>query len=201
MAITRQSIAREYREIFDDEKSYGAWSRGGNNQLSDSEYRHIAYGKAFDRAIPAYAWPGGYDMGYYIEGEYDLTGDVLCADCARSFVKANKDAKLHAECLDGYEGNDSADHLYCDDCHKIICRAWCRDKGHRDDRELAPGEWERLRLIDLYGESDTWTTHSRSPHRRSFMRSRYTPKWLRPVRTLHAARPELTRYGGRKVAV
>jgi hypothetical protein len=207
MTITRTTIARRAREIAQDELSYASWSHRGNNPLAVSEARHIGLRKAWDELIPAYAWPGGYDVAYYIEGAYDLTGDVLCADCAREFIRTNRPAdgydvpKLAAESCDSYEGNDSADHLLCDECYRIIARAWCREEGHRDDRDLPRAEWVRLYLEQEHGVGDNWSKYSRAGHRRAFIRSpynRFGRRSLRPEKNLHAARPELTRYGGRK---
>lgn len=131
--ITRATIAAKIRELFDDEKSYGQWSRGGNNRLTDSEYRRIACNKAWEQLLPAYAWPGGYAIMYIEDDTF-----VLCSDCARSYLKLNKDTRLDADSADGYEGNDSADHLYCEDCNALICRAWLRPEGHADDADLDP---------------------------------------------------------------
>lgn len=207
--ITRATIARKIREIRADQRriNQDTLRYGFGRTMTIGEINSYARTHAWQNAIPAYAWPGGYDVAYYPEGEYDLIGDVLCAECARAYVKDNQDAKLFAQCEDGYEGNDSADHLTCDDCYRIITRAWCRPAGHRHDRDLPRAEWARLHLEAEHGEGDTWTIFSRAPHRRSFMRQpNYRRRlntlavYLRPVRNLHAARPELTRYGGRKVA-
>lgn len=128
MIVTRRTIAATYRELFADERHYGSWSHGGYNKLSDSEYRHIAYNKAWDKVLPAYAWPGGYPMAYYPMGDYGLTGDVLCADCARRELQDDKTARLIPECQDSYEGNDSYDHLTCDQCYTVIAEAWDREE-------------------------------------------------------------------------
>lgn len=144
MTITRTTIARKARELAADEHSYSAWRNGGHNLLSHTECREIGYRKAWDELLPAFGWPGGYAMEYLTED-----GSVLCAECAREYLKVNRGEwcdppRLYAESTDGYEGNDSADHLYCDDCGKEICRAWLREPGHPDDRDLP---WSLLRRV------------------------------------------------------
>jgi hypothetical protein len=141
--ITRATIARKVRELFEDEKHYGSWSHNGNNLLPDSEYRQIAYRKAWEEVVPAYGWPGGYAIEYIAADSF-----VLCADCARDYLRDNADARLYAGSTDGYEGNDSADHLYCEDCNKEICRAWLRDAGHADDADLPAELLAQLRAED-----------------------------------------------------
>ena len=60
-----------------------------------------------DGSLPAYAWPGGYQMFYLDEGNC-----VLCPDCA------NKDG--YADEVVAYDINWEDDNLYCDDCSKQI---------------------------------------------------------------------------------
>jgi len=148
--ITRNTLAAAIREARNFNREYLArYAAAGYGTTATDERARIkaanmeARDKAINEVLPPYAL-GYCDMAYYPMGEYDLIGDVLCADCARAYIKADHDARLCAESTDGYEGNDSADHLCCDDCYRIICRAWLRPAGHRDDRDLS---WSHLRWL------------------------------------------------------
>lgn len=155
MGITRNAIAAEIREWrqykLDDARWHAEcaarypegevpdYHRPKSRATLNAEARELSW----SRTIPA-CGAGQYDMAYYPEHDDDLIGNVLCAECARQFVRDNRDYALHAEHGDGYEGDDSADHLYCDDCGKVIIRAWLRPPGHRDDADLP---WSLLRQL------------------------------------------------------
>lgn len=155
--ITRNTLAAAIREARNFNREYLArYAAAGYGTAATDERTRInaanteARDKAIGEVLPLFAL-GHYDMAYYPMGEYDLIGDVLCADCARAYIKADHDARLCAESTDGYEGNDSADHLCCDDCYRIICRAWLRPAGHRDDRDLS---WSHLRWLRAEAENE-----------------------------------------------
>lgn len=155
--ITRNTLAAAIREARNFNREYLArYAAAGYGTAATDERTRInaanteARDKAIGEVLPLFAL-GHYDMAYYPMGEYDLVGDVLCADCARAYIKADHDARLCAESTDGYEGNDSADHLCCDDCHRIIWRAWLRPAGHRDDRDLS---WSHLRWLRAEAENE-----------------------------------------------
>ena len=155
--VTRNTLAAAIREARNFNREYLArYAAAGYGTTATDERTRIkaanmeARDKAINEVLPLYAL-GHYDMAYYPMGEYDLIGDVLCADCARAYIKADHDARLCAESTDGYEGNDSADHLCCDDCYRIICRAWLRPAGHRDDRDLS---WSHLRWLRAEDENE-----------------------------------------------
>ncbi len=140
-SITRATIASEIRDQRENEREQESRNAYMRQHYSNPDYaprtrqaqNEAARDKAYDTVIPSYAWPGGYEVAYYIEGEYDPTSDVLCWGCAREYLKLNKDGKVAAECCDGYEGEDSRDHLYCDDCHGVICEAWQREEEETAD--------------------------------------------------------------------
>jgi hypothetical protein len=83
-----------------------------------------------DESLPAYAWPGGYPLAYYPvderRGGTDLSGDVLCPECATAELHAaatsdldweRTDTGMHAECC----GNsDWESNLACDNCYRVI---------------------------------------------------------------------------------
>jgi hypothetical protein len=147
--ITRATVAAAIREA----RKFETWQEAQNryyfrqfsipseNYVPDcyaprtiAQRNAAAREKAYNEAIPAYGWPGGYDLAYYPTDEYgSLDGSVLCRGCARKELQDNKDARLHVESTDGYEGDDSHDHLYCDDCHGVICEAWQRDEDEDAD--------------------------------------------------------------------
>lgn len=56
-------------------------------------------------ALPAYAWPGGYQINYYT-----VDGDLLCAECANYQRDQIEDNDIY------WEGPD----MYCADCNCVI---------------------------------------------------------------------------------
>jgi hypothetical protein len=191
MYITRATVAaaiREARAELIANESYTAYYRrqfAGCEPFPDhwmpktrSEINAAAVKVAREKTVPAYGWPGGYDLAYYPTDEYgSLTGDELCWGCARKELQDNKGIRLHVESTDGYEGGDSHNHLYCDDCGGVIREAWQRDPADSDlfvcescgtegdiEDSFKPagellcidcaGEWERNRYADT-AEYDT----------------------------------------------
>ena len=73
--------------------------------------------------LPAFAWPGGYQL-YYVFAD----GGALCPDCVNANV-ADIDAANRGErrfnshggwAVDGYDVNYEDADLCCDHCHKPI---------------------------------------------------------------------------------
>lgn len=107
--VSRLTIAETLRQDYRaDRRSARSWSPAKSAaEIKDS---------TISKALPAHAWPGGYDMAFYVWERGQLTGDVLCATCARTAVIEHS-AVVHPHCEDGYEG----DGLNCDDCGTEIC--------------------------------------------------------------------------------
>lgn len=137
MIITRRTLAAAIREARDYERDTEARNRVYRSRYGDpatyalraiKQINLAARNRAASEVLPAYGWPGGYPMAYYPMGNHDLTGDVLCADCARKELHDDRTARLVAQCEDSYEGNDSYDHLTCDQCNAVIAEAWDREE-------------------------------------------------------------------------
>lgn len=79
-----------------------------------------------DGKLPAYAWPGGYQM-FYLTSE----GGTLCPDCA------NKHAEYSSMIVD-YDANYEDPHLVCDDCGKHI------DPSYMTEEEAAAARVEGI---------------------------------------------------------
>lgn len=136
MIVTRQTLAAAIREARDYERDTEArhavyfvrYGSSSDAPRTIAQVNAAARNRAMPEVLPAYAWAGGYPMAYYPMDDHDLTGDVLCADCARRELYDDKTARLIPQCEDSYEGNDSYDHLTCDQCSTVIAEAWDREE-------------------------------------------------------------------------
>lgn len=136
MTITRRTIAAALREAREYERDTEArhavyYARYGNSMDAPRTVAQVnlaARNRAYNEVLPASSSLGGYPMAYYPMGDRDLTGDVLCADCARRELQDDKAARLIPQCEDSYEGDDSYDHLTCDQCYTVIAEAWDREE-------------------------------------------------------------------------
>jgi len=84
---------------------------------SDIVGRTPAYG------LPAYAFPGGYPMGY--TDEYN---NMLCADCASEEIRQkradpNMELTIWTDIISWYVFEYSEGDVYCDDCNALIYQA------------------------------------------------------------------------------
>lgn len=69
-------------------------------------------GTTSDGALPAYAWPGGYQLFYLDEGN-----NILCPACAN-------DNDAYCEQLTDYDANYENTELYCDHCSAPIAASY-----------------------------------------------------------------------------
>jgi hypothetical protein len=76
--------------------------------------------------FPFYAFPGGYTIAYYPHDEHgSLTGDVLCAKCAREEYRENPEAgAAYGEIA---EESQHSTGLMCDQCNEWIITPHCVD--------------------------------------------------------------------------
>jgi hypothetical protein len=116
------------------------------------EDMHASYRDTADEVIdldlfPAYAWPGGYTIAYYpMNAHGDLTGEVICAECARAEYRKDPEQQHHAAIV---EDSEHSTGLYCDGCNQPIIAAHCVDCS--DDLKDVK-EKGRLIFLDEAGE-------------------------------------------------
>jgi hypothetical protein len=81
-----------------------------------------SYDDALDDAFSAHAWPGGYDLLYFTDG------DIVCADCAREHWIATG-IRLEASTA----GDNRGTGTYCGACEREIIARCCADCGDEED--------------------------------------------------------------------
>ena len=77
--------------------------------------------------LPAFSWPGGYDILYVTDD-----GGVLCADCANANGSENPEDKHSGWYLEGVmsaAGSDSCH--YCDNCNRQLA-GYCDGDEHSE---------------------------------------------------------------------
>ncbi len=76
--------------------------------------------------LPAYAWPGGYDLLYHSVNDQGEDFDYLCADCANLYVEARGIAcDEFSYYVTGVTSSDSLDlepneTIQCSHCYRTI---------------------------------------------------------------------------------
>lgn len=131
--ITRNTIAAAIKELRNERKQYPAFYKG--ETITRESLTNLAY----TNVLPAYGWPGGYDLLYYVSDNDQLTGDVLCAGCAKSDLQAKNCQVFAVESSDGYE-----DAVYCDQCGGQIVEA-CEEEPKVSDEQA---EYDDYHCID-----------------------------------------------------
>lgn len=82
-------------------------------QNVSSSFREMADDIAMkDGSLPAFAWPGGYQMFYF-----DAENNILCPDCA------NKNDEYSSP-LEAYDINYEDESLFCAQCSSRIPAAY-----------------------------------------------------------------------------
>jgi hypothetical protein len=76
-----------------------------------------------DGSLPAYAWPGGYNLFYFDEENL-----VLCPSCAN---KEDMSTEVVA-----YDVNWEDESLYCDDCSKQIHSSYGDDEEEEEENTI-----------------------------------------------------------------
>jgi hypothetical protein len=97
--------------------SFSFWVNGQETHFNYAR----SYGDALDEAFGARAWPGGYDVLYYTDG------DIVCADCAREHWIATG-IRLDASTA----GDNWGTGEYCGWCEREIVARCCADCGEEE---------------------------------------------------------------------
>lgn len=78
--------------------------------------------------LPAFSWPGGYDIIYVTDD-----GGCLCADCANKNGSENPDDKGGGWYLEGVmSAADSDSCHYCDNCNAQLGGYCSKEDGHSE---------------------------------------------------------------------
>lgn len=87
-------------------------------------------------ALPAYSWPGGYDILYITDD-----GACLCAKCANANGSEDPDDKHSGWYIEGVDSAaNSASCHYCDNCNAQLGGYCSEEDGHSefcDNREVS----------------------------------------------------------------
>lgn len=111
------------------------------------------YGHAITRdgdgSLPAYAWPGGYQICYYTDG-----GDQLCPACANE-ADRDSDEQDPPVCGDTY---DEGPAIQCANCQGWIFSSY----GDPDDEEMGDAAQDAFREA-MYAEGKNWEAVAAAP--------------------------------------
>ena len=83
--------------------------------------------------LPAYSWPGGYNILYITDD-----GGVLCAKCANANGSEDEDDRRSGwflEAVDSAANSDSCH--YCDNCNAQLA-GYCTAEGHSEHCDNRP---------------------------------------------------------------
>jgi hypothetical protein len=89
-----------------------------NGQASPHYQWYDSWQSVYDDVFPAQAWPGGYVILWYVDG------DILCADCAKEHWMQTGIRLPHDLAGDNYGMGE-----YCGNCNAVIVEPGCADCG------------------------------------------------------------------------
>lgn len=74
-----------------------------------------------DGKLPAYAWPGGYDIVYWTVDMYGRDGDDVCSDCANLFIESRNTGSEFGYYVVASHITDSDEQpTQCAHCYKFV---------------------------------------------------------------------------------
>jgi hypothetical protein len=154
MDIDRHEIAIRYTNERRSNRLASCNKYGFGLVYSNAEIRDRVLSDLF----ASFAWPGGYPIAYYISEHNQLTGDVLCADCAKEEVIDNR-GSVYTDIY--YEGPAE----YCAGCNREIESAYGDPDAEEEPRCTCYGInvhdstcplWEDPRTADDYAQMHTF---------------------------------------------
>jgi hypothetical protein len=122
--INRHEIAIRYTNERRSNRLASCNKFGFGLVYSNAEIRDKVLGDLF----APFAWPGGYPVAYYISEHNQLTGDVLCADCARDHVLTERGVVVP-------DGHFEGPSEYCASCNREIESAYGDPDAEEEEEE------------------------------------------------------------------